>query len=129
MGPLYATSTHKLSKLSTKENVKPLDETKALNTIMDTDIATYRYKKEYDDNQNPEASVIIDDVHDKPQWKTPGVFKDKSGSYRNDSALLAYTVKAVQALSHKVDKLTEENNKLKKQLKSKSQLLFILKRF
>ena len=120
MGPLYATSTHKLSKLSTKENVKPLDETKALNTIMDTDIATYRYKKEYDDNQNPEASVIIDDVHDKPQWKTPGVFKDKSGSYRNDSALLAYTVKAVQALSHKVDKLTEENNKLKKQLKSKS---------
>lgn len=120
MGPLYATSTHKLSKLSTKENVKPLDETKALNTIMDTDIATYRYKKEYDDEQNPEASVIIDDVHDNPQWKTPGVFKDKSGSYRNDSALLAYTVKAVQALSHKVDKLTEENKKLKKQLKSKS---------
>lgn len=120
MGPLYATSTHKLSKLSTKQDVKPLDETKALNTIMDTDIATYRYKKEYDDEQNPEASVIIDDVHDKPQWKTPEVFKDKSGSYRNDSALLAYTVKAVQALSHKVDKLTEENNKLKKQLKSKS---------
>lgn len=120
MGPLYATSTHKLSKLSTKENVKPLDETKALNTIMDTDIATYRYKKEYDDKQNPEASVIIDDVHDNPQWRTPDVFKDKSGSYRNDSALLAYTVKAVQALSHKVDKLTEENNKLKKQLKSKS---------
>ena len=120
MGPLYATSTHKLSKLSTKQDVKPLDETKALNTIMNTDIATYRYKKEYDDNQNQEASVIIDDVHDKPQWKTPGVFKDKSGSYRNDSALLAYTVKAVQALSHKVDKLTEENNKLKKQLKSKS---------
>ena len=120
MGPLYATSTHKLSKLSTKENVKPLDETKAFNTIMDTDIATYRYKKEYDDNQNQEASVIIDDVHDKPQWKTPGVFKDKSGSYRNDSALLAYTVKAVQALSHKVDKLTEENKKLKKQLESKS---------
>lgn len=120
MGPLYATSTHKLSKLSTKENVKPLDETKALNTIMDTDIATYHYKKEYDDKQNPEASVIIDDVHDKPQWKTPDIFKDKSGSYRNDSALLAYTVKAVQALSHKVDKLVEENNKLKKQLKSKS---------
>ena len=120
MGPLYATSTHKLSKLSTKENVKPLDENKALNTIMDTDIATYRYKKEYDDKQNPEASVIIDDVHDKPQWKTPDIFKDKSGSYRNDSALLAYTVKAVQALSHKIDKLTEENQKLKKQLKSKS---------
>lgn len=119
-GPLYATSTHNLSKLSTKENVKPLDEDKALKTIMDTDIATYRYKKEYDDKQNSEASVIIDDVHDKPQWKTPGVFKDKSGSYRNDSALLAYTVKAVQALSHKVDKLTEENKKLKKQLNSKS---------
>lgn len=120
MGPLYATSTHKLSKLSTKENVKPLDEDKALKTIMNTDIATYRYKKEYDDKQNPEASVIIDDVHDNPQWRTPDVFKDKSGSYRNDSALLAYTVKAVQALSHKVDKLTEENTKLKKQLKSKS---------
>lgn len=119
-GPLYATSTHNLSKLSTKQDVKPLDEDKALKTIMDTDIATYRYKKEYDDKQNPEASVIIDDVHDKPQWKTPDIFKDKSGSYRNDSALLAYTVKAVQALSHKVDKLTEENNKLKKQLKSKS---------
>lgn len=120
MGPLYATSTHKLSKLSTKENVKPLDETKALNTIMNTDIATYRYKKAYDEKQNPEASVIIDDVHDNPQWRTPDVFKDKSGSYRNDAALLAYTVKAVQALSHKIDKLTEENNKLKKQLKSKS---------
>lgn len=120
MGPLYATSTHKLSKLSTKENVKPLDENKALKTIMNTDIATYRYKKEYDDKQNPEASVIIDDVHDKPQWKTPDIFKDKSGNYRNDSALLAYTVKAVQALSHKVDKLTEENSKLKKQLKNKS---------
>lgn len=119
-GPLYATSTHNLSKLSTKENVKPLDENKALNTIMDTDIATYRYKKEYDDKQNSEASVIIDDVHDNPQWRTPEAFKDKTGSYRNDSALLAYTVKAVQALSHKVDKLTEENKKLKKQLKSKS---------
>ncbi|MCC4440009.1 phage tail protein [Limosilactobacillus reuteri] len=120
MGPLYATSTHKLSKLSTKQDVKPLDETKALNTIMDTDIATYRYKKEYDDKQNQEASVIIDDVHDKPQWKTPDIFKDKSGSYRNDAALLAYTVKAVQALSHKVDKLVEENKQLKKQLKNKS---------
>lgn len=118
-GPLYATSTHNLSKLSTKQDVKPLDEDKALKTIMNTDIATYRYKKEYDDKQNSEASVIIDDVHDKPQWKTPGVFKDKSGSYRNDSALLAYTVKAVQALSHKVDKLVEENKQLKKQLKSK----------
>lgn len=120
MGPLYATSTHKLSKLSTKENVKPLDEDKALKTIMNTDIATYRYKKAYDDKQNSEASVIIDDVHDKPEWRTPDAFKDKSGSYRNDSALLAYTVKAVQALSHKVDKLTEENKQLKKQLKSKS---------
>ena len=107
MGPLYATSTHKLSKLSTKENVKPLDEDKALKTIINTDIATYHYKKEYDDKQNQEASVIIDDVHDNPQWKTPEAFKDETGSYRNDSALLAYTVKAVQALSHKIDKLTE----------------------
>lgn len=119
VGPLYSTSTHKLSQLSTKQDVKPLDRKKALDTIMNTDIAEYRYKKEYDEEQSPEASVIIDDIHDNPEWKTPDVFKDKSGKYRNDSSLLAYTVKAVQELKHEVDDLKKENEDLKKQLQNK----------
>lgn len=115
-GPIYSTSTHHLSKLSTKQDVKPLDETEALSTIMKTDIAKYRYKKDYDPSQSPEASVVIDDVNKKPKWNTPEVFKDKTGQYRNDAALLAYTVKAVQALQHEVDELKKENKTLKKRL-------------
>ena len=115
-GPLYATSTHHLSKLSTKQDVKPLSEKEALDTVMQTDIAKYRYKKDYDPSQSPEASVVIDDVNERPKWRTPEVFKDKTGQYRNDAALLAYTVKAVQALQHEVDELKKENKTLKKRL-------------
>lgn len=116
MGPLYATSIHQLSKLSTKKNVKKLDENKALDTVMKTDIGEYRYDDDYDDSHSPEASVIIDDVNKSPKWQTPDVFKDKTGQYRNDSSLLAYTVKAVQALQHEVDSLKKENKELKKRL-------------
>lgn len=130
-GPLYSTSRHELSRLSTKKDVKKLDEGKAINRIMQTDIGEYRYDKEYDSEQNYEASVIIDDVNDKPKWRTPDEFKDKTGGYRNDSSLLAYVVVVVKSLVRKVsnvfnkvksltkrvNKLEAENQQLKQQIK------------
>lgn len=129
-GPLYSTSRHDLSRLSTKHDVKKLDESKATNRIMNTDIGEYRYDKEYDSEQNYEASVIIDDVNDKPKWRTPDEFKDASGGYRNDSSLLAYTVVVVKSLVRKVsnvfnkvklltkriNKLEAENQQLKQEI-------------
>lgn len=129
-GPLYSTSRHELSRLSTKKDVKKLDEGKAINRIMQTDIGEYRYDKEYDSEQNYEASVIIDDVNDKPKWRTPNEFKDKTGSYRNDSSLLAYAVVVVKSLvrnvsnvfnkvkllTKRINKLEAENQQLKQEI-------------
>ena len=129
-GPIYSTSRHELSRLSTKKDVKKLDEGKAINRIMQTDIGEYRYNKEYDSEQNYEASVIIDDVNDKPKWRTPNEFKDKTGSYRNDSSLLAYAVvvvkslvrnvsnvfNKVKSLTKRVNKLEAENQQLKQEI-------------
>lgn len=102
------------SQLSKKRDVKRLSKEKALNTILNTDIGEYTYKD--DETQEPEASVIIDDVHDKPKWKTPKAFITKDGSERKDSVTIAYLVKSVQALQDQIDDLKNENKRLKEQL-------------
>ena len=109
-------NSYKFSKLSMKKDVKPLSKSKALNTILNTDIAEYQYK--HDDTHEKHASVIIDDVHDKPQWKTPKAFiaDNGAGGGRKDDVTVGYLVKAVQALQDQINDLKDENKDLKKQL-------------
>ena len=104
------------SELSLKKNVKPLSKSKALNTLLNTDIAEYQYKG--DKHHEKHASVIIDDVHDKPQWKTPKAFiaDNGAGGGRKDDVTVGYLVKAVQALQDQINDLKDENKDLKKQL-------------
>lgn len=111
----YKTSFH-YSLLSMKKNVKELSKSKALNTILNTDIAEYQYKN--DKSHEKHASVIIDDVHDKSQWKTPKAFIAGNGTEggRKDDVTVGYLVKAIQALQDQINDLKDENKDLKKQL-------------
>lgn len=113
---IYHYTSH--SQLSKKKDVKKLDKQKALKTILNTDIAEYHYKG--DDSGELEASVVIDDVHKKPRFKTPDVFVTKDGTSRKDSVTVGYLVKAVQALQDQITDLKDENKELKKQLNDQS---------
>lgn len=114
-----------VSELSKKKNIHRVTKDEGLNTIKDLDIGSYVYKN--DKNEDPQASVMIDDVHKVSQWNTSDKILSKDGKYRNDSALLGYTVKAVQKLNDKIDELSnrvdtleKENKQLKDQLDNKS---------
>ena len=111
--------------MSKKKNIHRVTKDEGLNTIKDLDIGSYVYKN--DKNEDPQASIMIDDVHKVPQWNTSDKILSKDGKYRNDSALLGYTVKAVQKLNEKIDELSnrvdtleKENKQLKDQLDNKS---------
>lgn len=104
------------SQLSHKKDVKPLGKKEALSTILDTDIATYHYKN--DPTEEEEASVIIDDVHKTPQYKTPSAFITKDGKDRKDSVTVGYLVKAVQAQEDEIKSLKNEIKELKELIKN-----------
>lgn len=121
LAEIYAGTIHahiaNSSLLSKKKQVKNLDKAKALNTILNTDIGTYRYKGERDGETY--ASLIIDDVDKSKKWKTPRAFITRDGKHRKDDVTIGYLVKSVQALQDEINDLKDENKKLKKQLKSK----------
>lgn len=114
VGVLHHRGLVAMSKLSEKKNVKPLSKKKALNTVLNTDIAEYSYKD--DKRHEKQASVIIDDVNKKPQWNTPRAFRTKRGDERDDSTQIGYLIKSVQALQDQIDDLKKENKELKEQL-------------
>ncbi|WP_242362052.1 hypothetical protein [Limosilactobacillus antri] len=109
---LHARNTSQLSK---KKNVEMLSKSKALNTILNTDIATYKYKYNKQDNDK-HASIIIDDVNDKPKFKTPSAFISNDGKSRLDDVTIGYLVKAIQAQQDQIDKLQKQVDDLKNQL-------------
>lgn len=99
------------STLSKKTNIAELDTKVALDKIRQDKQYTYEYKRNVERGENdPQASFVIDDVHDVSQYSVPREFIDRSGKYREPNVELAYLVAAFQELDKQVQELKEKNN-------------------
>lgn len=108
-GPkMHAPSFVNTSALSKKMNITKLDTQTAINAIKNTDIYDYQFK-EYGITGRHYASLIIDDVNDKPQYKAAGAFVDGLG--RDDGTQLGYLTVVVQSLLKEIDILKERIDK------------------
>lgn len=108
-GPkMHAPSFVNTSALSKKMNIKKLDVQTAINAIKNTDIYDYQFK-EFGETGKHYASLIIDDVNDKPQYKAAGAFVDGLG--RDDGTQLGYLTVVVQSLLKEIDILKERIDK------------------
>lgn len=108
-GPkMHAPSFVNTSALSKKMNIKKLDVQTAVNAIKNTDIYDYQFK-EFGETGKHYASLIIDDVNDKPQYKAAGAFVDGGG--RDDGTQLGYLTVVVQSLLEEIDALKERIDK------------------
>lgn len=108
-GPkMHAPSFVNTSALSKKMNIKKLDVQTAINAIRNTDIYDYQFK-EFGETGKHYASLIIDDVNDKPQYKAAGAFVDGLG--RDDGTQLGYLTVVVQSLLKEIDILKERIDK------------------
>lgn len=108
-GPkMHAPSFVNTSALSKKMNIKKLDVQTAVNAIKNTDIYDYQFK-EFGDTGKHYASLIIDDVNDKPQYRAAGAFIDGLG--RDDGTQLGYLTVVVQNLLKEIDTLKERIDK------------------
>ena len=108
-GPkMHAPSFVNTSALSKKMNIKKLDVQTAVNAIKNTDIYDYQFK-EFGETGKHYASLIIDDVNDKPQYRAAGAFIDGLG--RDDGTQLGYLTVVVQNLLEEIDMLKERIDK------------------
>ncbi len=107
-GTVHGGSWVQTSTLSKKTNLTKLDPQKALDTINNTDIYDYQYKRDGKDGRHY-ASLVIDDVHEKPQTKTPEAFVSAEGDGRDDGTQLAYLTAAVQLIDQRLKKLEDKN--------------------
>lgn len=108
-GPkMHAPSFVNTSALSKKMNITKLDTQTAINAIKNTDIYDYQFK-EFGETGKHYASLIIDDVNDKPQYKAAGAFVDGLG--RDDGTQLGYLTVVVQSLLKEIDTLKERIDK------------------
>ena len=108
-GPkMHAPSFVNTSALSKKMNIKKLDVQTAVNAIKNTDIYDYQFK-EFGETGKHYASLIIDDVNDKPQYRAAGAFVDGLG--RDDGTQLGYLTVVVQNLLKEIDALKERIDK------------------
>lgn len=108
-GPkMHAPSFVNTSALSKKMNIKKLDVQTAVNAIKNTDIYDYQFK-EFGETGKHYASLIIDDVNDKPQYRAAGAFVDGLG--RDDGTQLGYLTVVVQNLLKEIDTLKERIDK------------------
>lgn len=108
-GPkMHAPSFVNTSALSKKMNIKKLDVQTAVNAIKNTDIYDYQFK-EFGETGKHYASLIIDDVNDKPQYRAAGAFVDGLG--RDDGTQLGYLTVVVQRLLKEIDILKERIDK------------------
>ena len=104
-GPkMHAPSFVNTSALSKKMNIKKLDVQTAVNAIKNTDIYDYQFK-EFGETGKHYASLIIDDVNDKPQYKAAGAFVDGLG--RDDGTQLGYLTVVVQNLLNRIERIEE----------------------
>lgn len=93
------------SQLSKKKDVKRLSTKYALNKIDKAELGTFKYKD--DPDEEVQASMMIDDVHDTPHWVTPDDFMTKDHKHINDTKLSAYQTAAIQEL-HKLLKKQDQ---------------------
>ena len=108
-GPkMHAPSFVNTSALSKKMNIKKLDVQTAVNAIKNTDIYDYQFK-EFGETGKHYASLIIDDVNDRPQYRAAGAFVDGLG--RDDGTQLGYLTVVVQNLLEEIDMLKERIDK------------------
>lgn len=108
-GPkMHAPSFVNTSALSKKMNITKLDTQTAINAIKNTDIYDYQFK-EFGETGKHYASLIIDDVNDKPQYRAAGAFVDGLG--RDDGTQLGYLTVVVQSLLKEIDALKERIDK------------------
>lgn len=108
-GPkMHAPSFVNTSALSKKMNITKLDTQTAINAIKNTDIYDYQFK-EFGETGKHYASLIIDDVNDKPQYRAAGAFVDGLG--RDDGTQLGYLTVVVQSLLEEIDALKERIDK------------------
>lgn len=101
---MNATAFVNTSALSKKMNITKLDTQTAINAIKNTDIYDYQFK-EFGETGKHYASLIIDDVNDKPQYRAAGAFVDGLG--RDDGTQLGYLTVVVQSLLKEIDILKE----------------------
>lgn len=104
---LYAKDFVKQSQLSAKTNISELDQQEALETLLGTDILLYQYKSDVGTDEY-HASVIIDDIHDAPIYRTPYIFTGADMRGRDDGTVVGYLVQAVKALYQKIKVLEEK---------------------
>ena len=108
-GTVKGRSWQQLSELSEKTNISKLDPEKALETINHTGIYDYQYKDDVKDGKSKHyASLIIDDVHDDPEYDTPSEFLGEDHHYRDDGTQLAYLTAAVQLIDKRLKKLEDK---------------------
>lgn len=108
-GPkMHAPSFVNTSALSKKMNITKLDTQTAINAIKNTDIYDYQFK-EFGETGKHYASLIIDDVNDRPQYRAAGAFIDGGG--RDDGTQLGYLTVVVQNLLEEIDTLKERIDK------------------
>lgn len=108
-GPkMHAPSFVNTSALSKKMNITKLDTQTAINAIKNTDIYDYQFK-EFGETGKHYASLIIDDVNDRPQYRAAGAFVDGLG--RDDGTQLGYLTVVVQNLLKEIDALKERIDK------------------
>lgn len=108
-GPkMHAPSFVNTSALSKKMNIKKLDVQTAVNAIKNTDIYDYQFK-EFGETGKHYASLIIDDINDRPQYRAAGAFVDGLG--RDDGTQLGYLTVVVQSLLKEIDILKERIDK------------------
>ena len=105
---MHAPSFVNTSALSKKMNIKKLDVQTAVNAIKNTDIYDYQFK-EFGETGKHYASLIIDDVNDRPQYRAAGAFVDGLG--RDDGTQLGYLTVVVQSLLKEIDILKERIDK------------------
>ena len=105
------------STLSKKTNIRKLDLQTALDKIRQDDQYLYEYKRNVAQGiHDPQASFIIDDVHDVAHYSVPREFIDQTGKYREPNVELAYLIAAFQAIDKQVQAQQAEIKALKEQL-------------
>ncbi len=109
---LHAKNFAASSQLSKKKDISPLEEEQAMETIMNTDIYRYHYKDETE-SEPYNYSVIIDDIHEKSQYKTPEEFIIADRTGRNDGNAVGFLIQALKNANRRISALEEIINERK----------------
>lgn len=94
------------SALSTKTDIKPVDDDKMLKMVNDTDLTTFLYTRDVANGEtHRHIGLIIDDVHDVAQYQTPQEFIAPNGVSRDDDNMIGALFGAVKALTKRIKTL------------------------